>query len=128
MYYKANAKVAEELKVTSLRRRLEDGNYILWFADMLELSKRLGVWGETTITSMVGALPLTPVQAKEEQDGKNLRILPTPTDERYIMPGTVSEEPTADEVVDADSEAPAEESDAAPEPTPADEPAEVTNT
>lgn len=115
MYYKANQKVAEDLQVTALRRKLDDGNYILWFADMIELAKRLGVWGEETIATMVGALPLTPVQAKEEQDGKVLRVLPVPTAEKYVMPATTTPDPSpADDSMeaptDAASETPADDS------------------
>lgn len=124
MYYKANPKVAEDLQVTALRRKLDDGNYILWFADMIELAKRLGVWGEDTVATMVGAVPLTPIQAKEEQDGKILRELPVPTVEKYVMPATtegedaVQEELPDEEPVATDSVADASVDETASSDTP----------
>lgn len=87
-YIKANRKVAEFLHLENDRNTVADGNYIFWQNDML-------AFGPLTMMSdtlrMIGGILLLPHEAKEEQDGRVLRPLPVPEDERFIMEATAEE-------------------------------------
>lgn len=81
-YIKANPKVAEYLNLENVRLRLEDGNYILWQADMTAF-RSLTLLNETLV--QIGAIALMPQEAKQEQDGTVTRPLPVATDVRFVM-------------------------------------------
>lgn len=83
LYIKANPLVAAHLNVDRLRLKLSDGNYLLWQADMLAFGKLYEI---PQICGRIGALPLQPWEARQEQDGSVLRPLPVATDDRFIMP------------------------------------------
>ena len=87
LYIKANPLVAAHLNVDRLRLKLSDGNYLLWQADMLAFGKLYEI---PQICGRIGALPLQPWEARQEQDGSVLRPLPVATDDRFIMPGNPS--------------------------------------
>ena len=100
-YIKANHKVAEYLHLENDRLQLKDGNYILWQGDMTAFGP-LPLLSETL--TQIGGIALMPHEAKEEQDGTNLRPLPVATDERFIIePET--EQPTS-QTDEAEGEAP----------------------
>lgn len=94
LYIKANRLVAEHCKVDKIRLKLADGNFILWQADMLKFGRLYEI---TQICEQIGALPLQPWEAKQEQDGIVTRHLPVATDPRFIMP---EPEPDSDEITD----------------------------
>ena len=102
LYIKANRLVAEHLKVDNIRLRLNDGNYMLWQADMLPFGKLYEI---PQICERIGAIPLQPWEARQEQDGTVCRQLPVATDVRFVMP--VAAEPETD----------SETTDVAPEST-----------
>ena len=83
IYIKANRLVAEYLNVDKIRLKLQDGNYILWQADMAALGKLYEI---PQICERIGAIPLQPWEARQEQDGTVTRQLPVATDERFILP------------------------------------------
>lgn len=87
-YYKVNEAVVRKLGLTEVRKRLQDGNYIIWFLDMKSLMIELGSESFDDLKAQVGALALTPLEAKEEQDGKVLRNLPEPTLLEFVMSST----------------------------------------
>lgn len=87
-YYKVNETVVRKLGLTEVRKRLQDGNYIIWFLDMKSLMIELGSESFDDLKAQVGALALTPLEAKEEQDGKVLRNLPEPTLPEFVMSST----------------------------------------
>ena len=80
-YIKANHKVAQYLHLQGIRLKLIDGNYMLWQADMLHFGKLSNI---KEIAAKIGALVLTPEEARQEQDGIKLRELPTAEDERFV--------------------------------------------
>ena len=82
-YIKANPKVAQYLNLQNDRLSVNDGNYILWQADMLAFGP-LTRLSETL--AAIGAIALMPHEAREEQDGMQLRPLPTATDPRFEIP------------------------------------------
>lgn len=81
-YIKANRLVAEHLGLTTERNRLGDGNYMLWQADMLAFGP---LYELDDTLRLIGALALSPWEAREEQDGTVVRALPVATDERFIL-------------------------------------------
>lgn len=89
-YIKANPKVAAYLNLQNDRFAVKDGNYILWQADMLAFGP-LTRLPETL--AAIGAIALMPHEAREEQDGTNLRPLPAATDSRFIVPAPTPAEP-----------------------------------
>lgn len=92
-YIKANPKVAQFLNLQNDRLSVNDGNYILWQADMLAFGPLTRL--SETLTA-IGAIALMPHEAREEQDGTKLRPLPTATDPRFEVPApapTVTPEP-----------------------------------
>ena len=80
-YVKANPLVAKYLGLENDRNTVEDGNYILWQGDMLAFGKLTELYA---IAQRIGAVVLSPYEAKQEQDGTTLRTLPLATDERFI--------------------------------------------
>ena len=86
-YIKVNPKVASFLRLENDRLQVKDGNYILWQGDMTAFGP-LPLLNDTLV--QIGGIALMPHEAKEEQDGKVNRPLPTATDKRFIM-----EEPAA---------------------------------
>lgn len=82
LYVKANRKVAEFLNLKNKRYNTNDGNYILWQADM-EAFNPLYMIQETA--SQIGAIILQPSEARQEQDGIVLRKLPVATDDRFVI-------------------------------------------
>ena len=89
LYIKANPKVAEYLQHDRLI--LNDGNYILWQADMLAFGP---LYLLPEILEATGAIALSPGEARQEQDGIKLRELPVATDERFVtgLPTTTETE------------------------------------
>lgn len=81
LYIKANALVAQFLNLQNDRLRLEDGNYILWQADMLSFGSLTRL--DRTLAD-IGGIALRPHEARQEQDGTVLRPLPVATDPRFI--------------------------------------------
>lgn len=81
-YIKANPRVAAYLNLQNDRLAVNDGNYILWQADMLAFGP-LTRLPETL--AEIGAVALMPHEAREEQDGVLLRPLPTATDPRFVV-------------------------------------------
>lgn len=105
-YIKANPRVAAYLNLQNDRLAVNDGNYILWQADMLAFGPLTKL--PETLTA-IGAVALMPHEAREEQDGVLLRPLPTATDPRFVVsdespepetPPKPVEEPGADEIPD----------------------------
>ncbi|MDE6114483.1 MAG: hypothetical protein K2G49_05420 [Muribaculum sp.] len=82
-YIKANPKVAQFLNLQNDRNTVKDGNYILWQSDLLAFGP-LTHLSETL--AAIGAIALMPHEAREEQDGTQLRPLPTATDPRFEIP------------------------------------------
>lgn len=82
-YIKANPIVAEFLNLKADRNTVKDGNYILWQSDLLAFGPLTRL--AETLTA-IGAIALMPHEAREEQDGTNLRPLPVATDPRFIIP------------------------------------------
>lgn len=101
-YIKANPKVAEFLNLKTDRNTVKDGNYILWQSDLLAFGP-LTRLPETL--SAIGAIALMPHEAREEQDGTNLRPLPVATDPRFVIPA-LAETETPIEVPGTEGEAP----------------------
>lgn len=101
-YIKANPKVAEFLNLKTCRNTVKDGNYILWQSDLLAFGP-LTRLPETL--AVIGAIALMPHEAREEQDGANLRPLPVATDPRFIVLAQAETE-TPIEVPGTEGEAP----------------------
>lgn len=101
-YIKANPKVVEFLNLKNDRNTVMDGNYILWQSDLLAFGP-LTRLPETL--AAIGAIALMPHEAREEQDGTNLRPLPVATDPRFIVPAPAETE-TPIEVPGTEGEAP----------------------
>lgn len=88
-YIKANPKVAAYLNLQNDRNTVKDGNYILWQSDLLPFGP-LTRLSETL--AAIGAIALMPHEAREEQDGVQLRPLPIATDPRFEIPVSVPTE------------------------------------
>lgn len=98
-YIKANPKVAEFLNIQNDRNTVKDGNYILWQNDMLAFGS-LTRLSETL--DAIGAIALMPHEAREEQDGIQLRPLPIATDPRFVMAEADSEKDNENNTDDND--------------------------
>lgn len=86
-YIKVNPLVADYLDLCNDRNTVEDGNYLLWQADML----RFGPLTQLTETlKQIGGLALMPHEAKEEQDGTVVRDLPIARDPRFVYGNSVN--------------------------------------
>lgn len=94
-YIKANPKVAAYLNLQNDRNTVKDGNYILWQSDLLTFGP-LTRLSETL--AAIGAIALMPHEAREEQDGTELRPLPTATDPRFVIPAPAPVETPEPEV------------------------------
>lgn len=81
-YIKANRKVVELLQLTDDRTELQDGNFILWCQDILQLGEPIEF--EETL-SRIGAIAMDGKTAYMEQEGKVCNKLPVATDSRFIM-------------------------------------------
>jgi hypothetical protein len=79
-YIKVSRKVAEYLGLTDARNELQDGNYLLWQADMLNFGPLTDIMATL---SKIGGVLLTPEQAKSEQDGKLSISLPAAMDVQF---------------------------------------------
>lgn len=132
-YIKVNPLVAKHLNLQNDRLMVNDGNFILWQADMLAFGPLIRL-AETLAT--IGAIALMPHEAREEQDGVNLRPLPEATDPRFIvpMPEPVAEETTGEagindtaEVENPDPEAPAAPVEEVAQEPETENPSEVEN-
>ncbi len=66
-YIKANRKVVELLQLTEDRTELQDGNFILWCQDILQLGEPIEF--EETL-SKIGAIAMDGKTACMEQEGK----------------------------------------------------------
>lgn len=109
-YIKANHLVAEHLHLETVRLKVEDGNYLLWQADMLAFGPMTALMD--TVRA-VGAVALLPHEARQEQDGTVLRPLPVATDPRFILPDPDPEDEPSESESEPDSENPSD-----PEPDP----------
>lgn len=94
-YIKANPKVAAYLNLQNDRNTVKDGNYILWQSDLLAFGP-LTRLSETL--AAIGAIALMPHEAREEQDGTELRPLPTATDSRFVIPAPAPAETPEPEI------------------------------
>lgn len=113
-YIKANHLVAEHLHLETVRLKVEDGNYLLWQADMLAFGPMTAL---ADTVRAIGAIALLPHEARQEQDGTVLRPLPVATDPRFILPDPdpESSEPDHEEPSDPEPDPELEPSD--PEPS-----------
>lgn len=115
-YIKANHLVAEHLHLETVRLKVEDGNYLLWQADMLAFGPMTAL---TDTVRAVGAIALLPHEARQEQDGTVLRPLPVATDPRFILPDP--ENPSESESSDPSESEPdpenSSESESEPDPS-----------
>jgi hypothetical protein len=102
-YYKVNEAVVRKLGLTEVRKRLQDGNYIIWFLDMKSLMMELGSDSFDELKAQVGALSLTPLEAKQEQDGKVMRNMPEPTLPEFVMNATGETQYTETEPEDVET-------------------------
>jgi hypothetical protein len=117
-YIKVNRLVASHLGLTEIRVHTNDDCYLLWQADMLAFGSLGEMWASA---ARIGALVLTPQEARTEQDGTTLRELPVATDEQFVLPEQVAaEEAEADDVLPAD-EVEATEVETVDDVLPADE-------
>lgn len=80
-YIKANPLVAKFLHLEGDRNTAKDGNYLLWQGDMVAFGRPSELYD---IAVRIGALVLTPYEARQEQDGTVLRPLPVATDDRFV--------------------------------------------
>lgn len=129
-YIKANYKVAQHLRLEKDRNQLQDGNYLLWQADMLAFGKLIDL---PQILEQIGGIALMAHEAREEQDGTVLRELPVATDPRFIIePAPEAEETQPEEEAEAGKQPADQQPDAEPkqpedgqadkEPTPDQQP------
>lgn len=125
-YIKANPKVAAYLNLQNDRNTVKDGNYILWQSDLLAFGP-LTRLSETL--AAIGAIALMPHEAREEQDGTELRPLPTATDPRFVIPAPAPAETPEPEIPAEPVEKPATEEnpDNTEQPTEDDTPGESEN-
>ncbi len=124
-YIKANPLVAKHLNLQNDRNTVKDGNYILWQADMLAFGPLIRL-PETL--AAIGAIALMPHEAREEQDGIQLRPLPEATDPRFIIPATpVEETPTEQVEGEEPTEAPDDTEQEGDEAAEAENPSEEEN-
>ena len=93
-YIKVNPLVAKHLNLQNDRNAVKDGNYILWQSDLLAFGPLIRM---AEILATIGAIALMPHEAREEQDGVNLRPLPEATDPRFVIPTPGPVEETAQE-------------------------------
>lgn len=108
-YIKANPLVAKFLQLENDRNTVSDGNYLLWQADMLKFGPLTDL--QATLEK-IGGLALAPHEARQEQDGTNVRTLPLATDDRFKVIITPTEEEAEEEpAADAEEEATATEED-----------------
>jgi hypothetical protein len=99
-YAKANRKAYERFNFSvGERYQLKDANYLLWQADLVKLGTELNIQIGTDfeayireVAEQIGALVLTPQEAKSEQDGASCRELPTAKDPRFIVETAAKEE------------------------------------
>lgn len=131
-YIKANPKVAEYLHLEKDRNKVQDGNYLLWQADILSFGRLTEL---PQILEQIGGIALLAHEARQEQDGTVCRELPTATDSRFVVEKPEDTESTevpeipiegaeetepADGTTTEDGEAPAEEIPAENEETQGD--------
>lgn len=121
-YIKVNPLVAKHLNLQNDRNTTQDGNYILWQADMLAFGP---LYRLSETLAAIGGIALMPHEAREEQDGVQLRPLPEATDHRFIIPAPIAPEPV--EETTNEGETTTEVSDATTEPTGDDEAPEATD-
>lgn len=114
IYIKANHLVAKALKVEDVRIETQDGCFILWQADMLRFGTLFQL---PEIIERIGAIALTPTEAREEQDGIKLRKLPLATEEQFQYDNPYPYEPEYPTVPDDASEEATEDAEPA-EPLP----------
>ena len=81
-YIKANPKVAQYLHLENDRNQVQDGNYLLWQADMLAFGRLTEL---PQILEQIGGIALQAHEARQEQDGTTVRELPTATDSRFVV-------------------------------------------
>lgn len=85
-YYKVNSRVAEIAGLTDERYHTSDDCYILWQGDMKQFGDPFYM---DELVASIGALRLTPMEVKQEQEGITVHVLPEPTDERYSLDTTL---------------------------------------
>ena len=111
-YIKVRKRVAEAAGLADkrLRLRLADGCYMLWQNDLLAVAPDRPLWEMDGTCALIGALKLTPTEARAEQDCRDAalcRPLPEPADGKW-----------ADQEPEAEAEAAGEDA----EPLNAEEP------
>lgn len=95
LYIKANHLVAKALKLEDERIETKDGCFILWQADMLRFGSLVQL---SENLERIGAIALSPTEAREEQDGLKLRKLPLATEEQYQYDNPYPYEPEQPQV------------------------------
>jgi hypothetical protein len=114
---KANKKVwaFQNFRVND-RYQCEDGNYILWQSDMVNIGSKLGLTIGSDfrqflvdVCEQIGAVLLTLPEAKEEQDGTVTRTLPTALDVRFQLDGAASNDTAVKEEAELPADEPVEE-------------------
>lgn len=111
-YAKANRKAYERFNFSvGERYQLKDANYLLWQADLVKLGTELDIQIGTDfeayireVAEQIGALVLTPQEAKSEQDGTSCRELPTAKDPRFIVETAAKEEEEENEQNEEEAE------------------------
>lgn len=101
IYIKANHLVAKALKLEDERLETKDGGYILWQADMLRFGSLIQL---NEILENIGAIALTPTEAREEQDGTKVRELPLAVEEQFQYNNPYPYHPEPPTVPDNESE------------------------
>lgn len=79
-YIKVNPKVAQYLRLENDRNQVKDGNYLLWQSDMLAFGRLTEL---PQILEQIGGLSLAAHEARQEQDGTEIRKLPPASDPRF---------------------------------------------
>lgn len=116
-YIKVRPEIARTLGLDGIRTKFPDGNYKLYWPDLLPLSGGWGAYARTI--NAVGARVLTPEQVVAEQNGTAApAALPTPTDPQYLpAPGNEdSEVPGPEKPEDPEPDPDPEDNDSAPDP------------
>lgn len=131
-YIKANHLVAEHLHLETVRLKVEDGNYLLWQADMLAFGPMTAL---ADTVRAVGAIALLPHEARQEQDGTVLRPLPVATDPRFILTEPDPEDEPSEPEPEPDPENPSDpepenqsESEPDTEPSPTSDASDTSDT
>lgn len=106
-YIKANPKVAQDLKVQTIRNQFPDGNYLLWWPDLLKYGTRYEI---SAICRRIGAVTISPEDTKREMNGEIVTPLPLAEEKDFQIINEQQEpaEPADSENQPAEDETPVE--------------------